>query len=150
MPSISIRTSLLTICEPRVAVRAALIDLISRCQEPPKWGALGGLKQNLIWYSASWAWREGWRAWKAACNSLSPPLKLVPRSECSSAGFPRRDINLLKAIRKESVLMLDSISIWTALVVRHLKSKPQRFSFRRPTLTCIGPKQSIPVEKKAC
>ncbi len=123
------------------------MDLISLSQEPPKCGALGGLKMNLIWCSAKWVCREGCMSLTASWSSRWPPLKLVPWSDSNSAGLPLREINRLKAIRNESVSRLVKTSMCTALVVKHLNTISHLFSLRRPILTKKGPKQSIPVEK---
>lgn len=113
-----------------------------------KCGALGGLKMNLTCCLASSDCMVGCKALKELWSSFSPPLKFVPWSDRSSAGFPWREMNLRRAIRNESWSRLLRTSIWTAWMVRHLNSMPHRFSFRRPILTVKSPKQSMPVEEK--
>lgn len=84
---------------------------------PPKCGALGGLKMNLTCCLASSDCRVGCKALKESWSSFSPPLKFVPWSDRSPAGFPRREMNLQRAIRNESSSRLLRTSIWTAWMV---------------------------------
>ncbi len=119
-------------------------DIMSGC-----WRAAGGLNWNWILWRESGFCNSGAISAMASLSSLSPPLKFVPWSDHSSAGVPLPAINRLRAIRKESEFMLLRRSKCTALVVKHLKMIPQRFSVRLPILISIGTKQSTPHEWKA-
>lgn len=135
-------------CLPTTLLSADLTEWISLSHATPKCGAAGGLKWKDICRLASWSFRSWLRLAQVCLNSFSPALKFVPWSEYNSAGVPWRAINLLSAMRNESMLMLVRTSRCTPHVVRYLKIIPHLFSLRLPILMRNGPKQSIPVEWK--
>uniref|UniRef100_A0A8D8ACR3 (northern house mosquito) hypothetical protein n=1 Tax=Culex pipiens TaxID=7175 RepID=A0A8D8ACR3_CULPI len=111
-------------------------------QIPPWWGALGGLKFQVIplgWQNAS---TFSCRIWDRSNSTNSdssrfPPRKFVPLSEYSSDGVPRRFTNRCRAARNPSVVREPTNSRCTALIAMHTKRHTYTFTFDliRPTLT---------------
>ncbi len=100
-----------TVWAPNVVPRAVLTDDTSLSQDPPKWGALGGLKQYLICSAANCSQRAGSRALKASCNSLLPPSKLVPWSNKSWKGFPLWVMKCQSDMRNKSASILVRVQV---------------------------------------
>ena len=133
------------ICVPRSALRILRMVPIQRSHTPPKWEPYGGLKIHLTLFCGRLSWIL-LRFHELLLNSLisrSPPVKLVALSDLISLTWPRLAINLLSAIRKESVSKLYAISRCTARIARHVKMTPYLFMRARPRR-----KQSTPTEVK--
>ncbi|XP_040172623.1 uncharacterized protein LOC120905684 [Anopheles arabiensis] len=112
-----------------------------RSQHPPKCGAAGGLK---LYFSSGELNLDcsatPSTSFRASLSSRAAPMKLVPLSLTISCGEPLLAMNRRIARIQEAVVSEWASSICIARVVRQVNSAPQRFSERRPTTTCIGPK----------
>jgi len=138
------------ICVPRSALRILRMVRIQRSHTPPKWEPYGGLKIHLTLFCRrlSWILLRFHELILDSLISCSPPVKLVALSNLISLTWSRLAINLLSAIRKESVSKLYAISRCTARIARHVKMTPYLFMRARPRRTWKGPKQSTPTEVK--
>ena len=104
--------------------RPSLTVFISLSHTRPIWSEAGGLKFFVILLSA-----ENSLTFLASIfNSLTFPLKLVPKSLNISSGLPLLFINFCKLLMKLSVSRpsATSKSIWR--VVKQVNKAPQRFS----------------------
>ena len=132
--NIVLKTSSVTVCNPRVVCRADLMVRIYRSQELPKCGAYGGLNRKLICWLASCDCRVGISDLRAFLSSKLPALKFGPWSDKSLMCFPCLAMKQWSAIKNESVSMLARRSTCTAWVIRHLNTMPHFFCERCPIL----------------
>ena len=72
-------------------------------------------------------------------NTLSDPLLNADAQFLPLLAMSRR-----RVFMKESVSSECAISMWTALIVRHVKIQPYLFTWLLPCFSRNGPKQSIP------
>ena len=131
---------------PRTDRMTRRIDLIKRSQTPPWCEPCGGLKCHSTFL------RLAARTILSRSNdfilltiSVRAPTILVPLSDQISHGQPHLAMNLRNALIKESVSRLCTTSKCTALVLKHVKITPYRFTSERPERTRNGPKRSRPV-----
>ena len=85
----------------------------------------------------------------ASLSSVLALKKLVPRSHLRSLTRPRSAKNLLSPQMKALASMASRTSMWMALLLRHVNTRPQRLAFGAPPLvlrvcTAQGPKTSKP------
>ena len=85
-------------------VITSFTDRINRSHAPPICGEAGGLKSQVIFISAAARVILGLsRLDRNSFSSFTAPWKFVPQSEYTFSGQPRRFVNRLKALMKESV-----------------------------------------------
>ena len=108
--------------------RTFRVDLISRSQTPPMLLAAGTFILNETQSHCSsnslvliFSWSILAKAW---ASSVRAPTKLAPWSLLSWRKGPRRQINLLKALMKASVLRELAVAMCTALEAMQVKSMP--------------------------
>ena len=77
-------------------------------------------------------------------RTFEAPTQLVPLSLTNDFGIPLIDMNLWKAIKNDSVDMLDINSKCTALYSQHVNTTTHTLRLAQRN----GPAQSIPVDKK--
>ena len=107
-------------------------DFICRSHTRPIWLAFGVFLVQTS-QSAPFSWRKclilGWLySWNALLSSFSVPTKLVPLSLLMLLILPLLAIILRSAIINESVFIAATISMWTALLTRHVNKVPYFFS----------------------
>ena len=84
-----------------------------------------------------------------SCSSVFAPTKLVPRSHLRSLPWPRKAKNLLSVQINALASMASSTTMWMALLLRHVNTRPHLLAFAAPPLvfrvcTIQGPKTSKP------
>ncbi|XP_062714621.1 uncharacterized protein LOC134291190 [Aedes albopictus] len=82
-----------------------------------------------------------------SCNSFLAPTKLVPLSEHSSSGTPRRDTNLCSAAMNASDVKFSTASRWIPLVTMQKKTQTYPFTGAAFLPVCLmkkGPAKSNP------
>ena len=132
-------------CSLRGAFRILGVVLIHRSQMPPWCDAAGELKiQRTFCCNKYSRIRCLFHFWIQVRNSFSPLTKLVPSSVLTNTGFCLLAMKWWRAFIKESVSSECAISMWTALIVRHVKIQPYLFGWPLPCFTINGPKKSIP------
>lgn len=100
---------------------------ICRSHAPPNCEAYGGLKRHSQPSSLTYRSNLRWSiSFIVSSSSDFPPMKLVPRSLLSSDAGPRSAKKRLSAQMKELVSMDSKTSMWTALLLRQVRKRPQR------------------------
>lgn len=123
-----------------------LTVLIRHSLTPTWWIAAGVLNIHLTCLFSMDSWILDWsRSFKASFNSLSGPIKLVQLSDQRTDTCPLLLKKRRRALIHELVSSECATSMWTALLVKHVKSTPYLFALPRPLLTSNGPKKSMPV-----
>ena len=128
-------------CSCSRTVSTLRVVRICRSYMPPMWLPLIGLKIQSVpsWCNLLLICSLS-ISLTACCNSVLAPTKFVPLSVRISWIGPWRAINRLRAWIKESVSRELAVSICTALLSKHVKRHPYRFSSFRPSLITYGPK----------
>ena len=105
-----------------IAYRHLFTVLIRLSQQPPIHGLRGGLNCYLIWCLFKYVVTLlCLRFLIASLISFTAPMKFVPLSDCIMLTCPLRATNLRNYRIKEWVGRSPEISIWIALVLRHVK-----------------------------
>ena len=128
-------------CSCSRTVSTLRVVRICRSHMPPMWLPLGRLKIQSVqsWCNLLLICSLSIPS-TACCSSFLARTKFVPLSLRISRIGPRRAINHLRAWIKESVSRELAVSICTALLAKHVKRHPYRFSSFRPSLITYGPK----------
>ena len=126
-----------------------LTVLIHLSHTPPWWEAAGGLNVHLISCckrnSWTWLWFHSWSPFR---NSFSPLTKFPPLSDLISSGLPLLAMNHRRALINDYVSIECTISMWTALMVRHVNKAPYHLALVRPRRTVKGPNKSTPTYER--
>ena len=126
------------------------IVLICLSHTPPKCDAWGGLNSYLQPHSVmNFSTFFSSNSDAAASSSVLAPMKFVPRSHLRSLAWPPNAKSLLNAQIKALESIASKTSMWMALLLWHVNTRPQRLAFTPPPLvlrvcTAQGPKTSNP------
>ena len=116
---------------------------------PPWCEAAGGLNIHLISCCKRNSWIWFWfHSWTAFRSSFSPLTKFPLLSDLISSGLPLLAMKRRVALINNSVSIEWTISMWTALMVRHVNKALYLLAMVHLRCTVNGPNKSTPTYVK--